>query len=262
MYYTYLSYESFSKRKYIGYSKVKPKYDLPIQDPYKGSYSDDTFKPDKKIILTVHATAKEALAMEVLLQKRNNVLKDPDFVNRVIYDEGFLISEHTDQTKLKISEAHKGKKLTPEHCQKLSEAKKGKKIKPEVLEQRLGRTHSKGTKTKMSNAHKGKPKSNSHRESISKSKLGEKNPMYGKEGPNKGKKFDEEWRKKLSDAKNPKRFDFLNTTTGELLVNKSVSDMKREKGISHSEIYRLINKKKKILKSGWTLHDNQQASPE
>jgi len=211
MYYTYLSYESFSNRKYIGYAKLKSKYDLPIQDPYKGSYSDKTFNPDKKIILTIHASRKEAMDMEVILQKRNNVLKDPNFINRFIYENGFHLENHTEETKLKMSKSHMGRK-----------------------------------------------KSIEHRENIRKARIGDKNPMYGKEGANKGKKFDDNWRKKLSEAKNPNRYDFINTLTQEIAYNKSASEMMNEKQISKSEIYRLINKKKKILKSGWALHDNQQ----
>jgi DNA invertase Pin-like site-specific DNA recombinase len=259
MYYTYLSYESFSNKKYIGYAKLKPQFDLPIQDPYKGSYTTKEFDPDKKVILSVHATAKEALQMEIILQKRNNVLKDPDFMNRVIYENGFLISEHTEETKKKISEAHKGKKLSPEHRKSLSDAKLGKSLDPLVVEKRKGRKATKETRENMSAAHKGKKKSPSHIENIRKARIGDKNPMYGKEGANKGKKFDDNWRKKLSEAKNPNRYDFINTLTQEIAYNKSASEMMNEKQISKSEIYRLINKKKKILKSGWALHDNQQS---
>lgn len=103
-----------------------------------------------------------------------------------------------------------------------------------------------------------KPKSASHRENIRKAHIGEKNPMYGKVGVNKGKKFDEAWRQKLSEAKNPKRYNFINDDTNETLYNKSASDMIKEKKLSKTEVYKLVRGEKEKLRSGWKIYDNQQ----
>ncbi len=76
-----------------------------------------------------------------------------------------------------------------------------------------GKTFSDATKEKMSHARTGlkdsditkqrksasarKPKTKEHIDNIKKSKLGEKNPMFGKVGPNKGKKMSEEQKEKI-----------------------------------------------------------------
>ena len=74
-------------------------------------------------------------------------------------------NKHSDETKLKISESHKGKILSDEHKQKISESNKGRHRNIVSLETReklskshLGKTVSKETKNKMSESHK-KPQS-------------------------------------------------------------------------------------------------------
>lgn len=79
----------------------------------------------------------------------------------------------------------KGKKRSPETCEKMRQAKLGKKL----------------VFSEEHKAHMRKPKSEIHRRNISKSKLGEKNPMYGKEPANKGKKHSEETKNKIRQAK-------------------------------------------------------------
>lgn len=73
--------------------------------------------------------------------------------------EGHQIS---DETKNKLSEAHKGKKLTEEHKQHISEARLGKKLSEEtklkIGQSGKGRLVTEETKLKMSKAKKGQNK--------------------------------------------------------------------------------------------------------
>lgn len=74
------------------------------------------------------------------------------------------------ETRRKMSEAHKGKKLSPEHRRKISEATRGKKHRKFSLEARQ----------RMSEAHKGKKLSPEHKKRISEGKQGKPHPMQGK----------------------------------------------------------------------------------
>lgn len=82
-----------------------------------------------------------------------------------------IIGPRSDDTKLKISKSHKGKKKSPEHISKIIKNLNWS-----------GKRHSEKTKEKMR-----KPKSVEHRMNMSKAR--------------KGKSLPEEWKKKLSDAK-------------------------------------------------------------
>lgn len=75
-----------------------------------------------------------------------------------------------EEIKNKISIALTGKHLSEEHKENISKANKGRITSPE-------------TKKKLSEQ-----------------KIGNKNPFYGKHGPNKGKKFSIEWKNKLSES--------------------------------------------------------------
>jgi curved DNA-binding protein CbpA len=148
IFYTYYSYEEFG-RGYIGYRKC-PKIYTPDQDPYRGSYTDKTFKPSAKIVLTTHPNAEEAREAERKIQEFFDVLNNPHFVNKSIQTgKGFYIKNHTEDTKNKIRDAARGRIISPETRKKQSESKKGKKLSDEVVE-----------KLKLR-------------------KMGEKNPMYG-----------------------------------------------------------------------------------
>lgn len=75
--------------------------------------------------------------------------------------------KHNEESKIKISKAHKGKKISDEHKSKISNFNKGKKVSEE-------------TKIKISESHKGKIMSNEHKEKLSNSKKGNLNPNFGK----------------------------------------------------------------------------------
>lgn len=84
---------------------------------------------------------------------------------------------------LKIANANRGKKRTDEVKKKLSEIHTGKKDSAE-------------TKAKKSQSAR-KAKTKEHAENIRKSKLGEKNPMFGKPSPNRGKPMSQEQKEKI-----------------------------------------------------------------
>ena len=94
---------------------------------------------------------------------------------------GYWCGKHlTDETKLKLSEAHKGKCLSEEHRRKLSEVWKG-------------RHHTDESKKKMSDLRKG-----------------ENNPMFGKTPWNKGKKMSDDFRNKISEVVSGKHWKLVN----------------------------------------------------
>ena len=128
----------------------------------------------------------------------------------------------SDETRRKLSEAHKGKKLSEEHRRKLSEAHKSRKRKPHSAETRrkIGEAH-KGKKRpqrseeyrrKMSEAHRGKKFSDETRRKISEANNGKKRSEEtrrkmseahrGEKNANIfGKRFSEEHRRKISEAR-------------------------------------------------------------
>jgi hypothetical protein len=93
-----------------------------------------------------------------------------------------------------------GKKRPKEVVERIAKANTGKKrseeTKRKLSESHLGKKDSEETKLKKSNSAK-KPKSVEHAENIRKSKLGEKNPMFGKPSPNRGKKMSDEQKEKI-----------------------------------------------------------------
>jgi hypothetical protein len=93
---------------------------------------------------------------------------DRDSKGKFIKGHGKTFTSHTEESKRKISEAHRGMEFTEEHRRNLSEAHKGQV------------TWNKGLKMgvelceKLSKAHKGVLLSEKHKESMSKAKKGKK----------------------------------------------------------------------------------------
>ena len=98
------------------------------------------------------------------------------------------------ETRRKISEAQKGKKLSAEHRRKISEAHKGS-------------THSEETRCKISEAKKGKPRSEETRRKLSEANKGKKNGPHSAETRRKiseahrGSPRSAENRRKISEAR-------------------------------------------------------------
>jgi hypothetical protein len=76
--YTYYSYEEYG-RGYIGVRTCKC---LPQNDNYFGSFSDKTFKPNRKIILEIYDTREKAQIDEVILHNFFSVDINPHFANK------------------------------------------------------------------------------------------------------------------------------------------------------------------------------------
>jgi hypothetical protein len=91
--------------------------------------------------------------------------------------------KHSKDAIDKIRSAHLGKKRSDETKKKLSESHLGKK---DSIETRIKKSESAR-----------KTKTQEHSDNIRKSKLGEKNPMFGKPSPNRGKKMSEEQKEKI-----------------------------------------------------------------
>jgi len=112
--YVYYSYEEWGR----GYIGVKMNSN-PETDGYYGSYHDKSFTPTQKIILGEFETPEEALEAEITLHNFFEVDKNSHFANRARQTSTGFISLHKDEEwRRKISEAHKGKKLSPESIAK------------------------------------------------------------------------------------------------------------------------------------------------
>lgn len=136
--------------------------------------------------------------------RRLKVIKSEKWLN-LHSGKQFATGVRSEETKLKISNAKKGKKHTEETKQKMSEAKKGKpsphkgkhyseEIKKRMSESQIGQKHSEETKQKMRKTHSDKhfKHSKEAKLKISNAKKGSNNPMYNKD-------FSENHRKKLSE---------------------------------------------------------------
>ena len=105
--------------------------------------------------------------------------------------EGGKNGKHSEESKMKMSEAKKGKLKSEEHRKKLSEVNKGKHLSEE-------------TRKKMSEVRKGKPRSEETRKKLSEAKKGNKISEETRKKiseVNKGKHLSEETRKKISEAR-------------------------------------------------------------
>lgn len=92
---------------------------------------------------------------------------------------------HTDETRSKISKSHTGKKLSEKTKTKMSKAQKGRKHTTQSIEKmRVSKKNiSEETRTKMRNSQLGKKHSNETKRKISKSKKGTKPWNKGKRKP-------------------------------------------------------------------------------
>jgi hypothetical protein len=149
---TYNSYESnTSGRDYIGKHSSENPY-----DDYKGSFGDDAFEPDSKIVMAYSKTPEGAVWFEINFHKVFNVALDPQFANRAI------------QTPTKFDRT--GASNTPEHNKKISESLKG--LLAGEKNPNYGKPRKAETRQKISESKIGIPRSDETRKKISESHIG------------------------------------------------------------------------------------------
>ena len=169
----YDSFESkLNGRDYIG----KHSTDNP-HDDYKGSFVDEMFTPDNKIVFAYAKTAEGAVWLEMMFQRVFGVVEDPQYANRSYQTSTGFINIHP-ETRLKISKAMSGENhhffgtTRPDHSERMTgennpfygrthseETKKAwsEKYSGEIA-RFYGQTHTEETLQKMSEWQKGKPK--------------------------------------------------------------------------------------------------------
>ena len=169
MYYTYAYLREDKTPYYIGKGKGNRIYE-----------KRKTTKPPKDksriIYLKQNLTEEEAFKHEIYMIA---VFGRKDLGTGILHNrtgggEGISGLIHSEETKIKMSEARKGEKNhnygkthSEEHKRNISEAQKG-------------RTHSEETRRKLSDAHKGKTLSDETKRKLSEVNKGENHHMYGK----------------------------------------------------------------------------------
>lgn len=138
-------------------------------------------------ILAENLTQEQAEKIEIEEIKKNKST-DKNFGYNI--SSGGCVNFPTEETKLKISEANKGRKWTEEQKQRIAGRDKGRfvpiewRIKMSIAQ--TGRKHSQEVKKKISEANKGRIFTQEHRKNISKACV--------------GRKISEETKKKISEA--------------------------------------------------------------
>lgn len=142
----YNSFESSRRgRDYIG----KHSTDNPYDD-YKGSFRDDEFNPDTKIVFAYAKTSQGAVWLEEQFQRVFSVVHDPQFANQS-YQTGVKFDRtgvpQSSETRKKIKETNRETfKNNPEERQRRREAVSGdnnpRRRFPETEEQKANRINS------------------------------------------------------------------------------------------------------------------------
>lgn len=141
---------------------------------YVHEFRETHGEPDVITIRKTFNTKEKAILWEKKVLQRMKVVKDQRWINRNDR-EMFYIDEHSEETKRKISIAHLGKTLDPEHCKLLSKLRIGKKhseeTKQKIREAIQGRKCSEKTKDKISKANTGKKRTDEAKQKMRKAKL-------------------------------------------------------------------------------------------
>jgi hypothetical protein len=264
MYVVYLTVYSGEKLPpfYIGSSSI-----LNIEKGYKGSvvskkYKDIFIQENKDNpsffevdILSRHDTREEAFMVELLLQKKFNVVKSEMFFNesyasingmfgRDVTGEnnpmfGKKHSEHTKKTLKEKRGLLKRYEITEEHKKITSLTHKNKIVSDETKE--LISKNRKGKNCGINNYKFGKPLTDEAKEKLRNAQLGKKHTDETKKKIseiNKGKILSEETKKKISDAKKGKK---RNKFSDEWIRNLSLS--KKGRVMSDEAKKKLIDSK-------------------
>ena len=177
--YVYKITNTINNKSYIGIS---------IYEPEKGRIEDHLSGRGNRIIANaVEKYGKDAFTYEILEENVfDELLRDLEVVYIANYNtvapHGYNLThggggtgKHSEVSRRKNSEAHKGKRLSPEHRRKISEGNRGKTMSAKA------------------------------RRKMSESKKGENNPSFGKKPHNFGKSHSENTRRKMSESKKNNR---------------------------------------------------------
>jgi hypothetical protein len=274
MFYTYLSYESRPfGRSYIGMREC-PHNLTPETDSYLGSYTDKTFKPNKKVILGKFSCLEFALEHEIELHNKYNVDVWDVFANRAKQTSSKFsfrgsgeknprfgkigVYSHSQQTKDRIRLANLGE----------NNYWYGRTWR-EGTHPMLGRIHSKETREIMSKNRKGKytgaenpfygkTHTQECRDTISE-KLkgrfsGELNPFYGKNHSETTKNKMRGPRPSITGSNHPKykAVCWFHEQYGEFFC--SATDLRKMfPELASSSLSNLLNNKRKTPYKGWTI---------
>ena len=162
--FVYLWYDSRSKMFYLGKHKGTPDDGYTHSSSIWEHFSSDSVPEGVKRRVLIYGSDKDMYELETkLLLNRKEKCWDR-YYNANICGDFYRPSEsytpHTEESKRKISEAHKGKKLTEKTKRKMSKAALGRKhteeTKRKISEAILGRKRTEETKRKMSESRLGK----------------------------------------------------------------------------------------------------------
>lgn len=218
MYYIYRITNKVNGKTYIGQHKYKD-----LNDGYMGSgvllarakkkYGIENFI--KEILYSNIQYKETADDVEVFAIAKERALGKAEYN---IADGGGGVDgyKHSEESKQRISESNKGKKLSKEHIRKMSERMKGKKLSEETKNKmsermkgniyRKGIPHSEETKNKISESLKGK---NIGKKLSDETKKKMSESRKGRTSWNKGKKHSEEHKKKLSESHKGKHWKLV-----------------------------------------------------
>lgn len=187
-------------------------------------YGWDNFKHE---VLFIDLTKEEACLLEqcyIALYDSTNPSKGYNRSYGGETNRGFTFTE---ESKKKLSDAHKGKTLSDEHKHKISESEKGEK------HWLYGKHHSDETKQKISKANKGK---NCGENNHNYGKLkGENHPMYGKH-------HTDETKRKISENNSSSR-KVICLNTGE--VFNSIKEASQKMNLNYNSLRQAIPSNKK-----------------
>ena len=221
--YVYYSYEE-KGRGYIGSRSCKCK---PEEDNYFGSFTDKTFKPNKKIILSKCNTKEERYFLEYMFQKMYNVVENLHFANKAF------------QTTTGFSRL--GLKNSEEAKKKMSESRRNR---PSGMK---GKKHSQKTKQRISNSLKGIPCPQRANKWTDQRRKKQSEKMKGREGTKHSFKT-----KEVLSEKNSKKIALRNINTNEVKIFSSQKKAAEYIETSQGGISNLFNSRIKQLK-GWML---------
>lgn len=199
-------------------STVEPALDL--GQVYFSSSTDLDFIQDQKTnpqnykykVVSLFNDRFNANEMEIKLHKKFNVASNPNFYNKAIAtSSAFSIygTNHTEETKLKISKSNKGKTRTNKQKQNISDALSGRKLSnrhiKNIVKHKIGVPRKDNVKAKIANTLNGHIVDEKTKLKISKvlsgRKLSDKHKKNISIGAKNRPKISEETRSKLSKAK-------------------------------------------------------------